>query len=266
MLKVFFLFCILVGLAYLLFYIVSDLFEDKTVTKNKIEPLKKQQDSKVKKALPMKREQIYYLQIDRVKYLLYPYNNLCDTMRSLYEMIVVGNLWINEPFHSKFYQILLLMDKNELMIPDPQSRILTLHLRDSKGEVHKSKSYQVFSTQKIIEYVLNWTMTIIRTYEKNDAQNIVIAICVIALEKSVHYLAQGSSKKVLDNILDDYEYVSDIKQIINLFNIGNGFYRFIQIAFQEAYISVRTEPYNDNQIQQRVQMVYNLPKKVLQEI
>jgi hypothetical protein len=237
---------VLIVLAYTLYYLISDISENRTEGEPEENP-------------------IYRLQTHTIRYWLYR-NGLSHIINGLYQDVVVSNLWINEPFHSKLYEILFLLDRNEFMIPDPTSKVFTLHMKNNKGEVETSKSYQVFSTQKILESVLSQTITSIIKYPKTDAQNIVISICIIVIEQSIHYRSQENSKKVLKHILHDYEHIAKVKHIIDLINIGNSSFKFIQTAFTEAFNYVETEPYNDSQTLPVLQIVHKLPQKILREI
>lgn len=153
-----------------------------------LEPLQEQknQDSKI---LEKKPEPVYQLQTHKVKYWLYnpAYGLITYGLIGLYNELVVKNLWINEPFHSKFYEILMVLDKNEFMIIDPHSRVITMNVRGRDNKVSTSKSFQVFATKDIIEATLQNAMSDIVRFNKHDAQHIVLAICVIALEQSLHY-------------------------------------------------------------------------------
>ena len=222
------------------------------------------QDSKIEKRKP---EPVYQLQTHHVKYWLY---NYCDlesySLRYLYHEIVVKNLWINEPFHSKFYEILMVLDKNEFMMIDPHSRVITMNVRGKDNKVSTSKSFQVFATRDIIEATLQNALSDIVRFNKHDAQHIVLAICVIALEQSLHYQSYEVSLDTVKTILKDYEFTEDIYHIITLLKVKNEQLKFVNKAFQMAFETTQTEAYNDSEVSKPLQLPTKLPQKVLQEV
>ena len=49
------------------------------------------------------------------------YDGLHD-FNFIYELVIHDNLWINEPFHSKFYEFCMIINDNDFMIIDPSSK------------------------------------------------------------------------------------------------------------------------------------------------
>ena len=74
---------------------------------------------------------VYKLNTHEVQYsLYYPiYDGLVDFI-SIYELVVHNNLWINEPFHTKFYEFCMIINDNDFMIIDPSSKVITMNIRD----------------------------------------------------------------------------------------------------------------------------------------
>lgn len=240
--------------------------KNKIIESQNLEPLQeeKNQDSKVKES---NQELVYQLQTHHVKYWLY---NYCDlesyNLRYLYHDIVVKNLWINEPFHTKFYEILIVLDKNEFMMIDPHSRVITMNVRGKDNKVSTSKSFQVFATRDIIEATLQNAMSDIVRFNKHDAQHIVLAICVIALEQSLHYQSHEASLDTVKTRLKDYEFTEDIYHITSLLEGQNEQLKFVNKAFQMAFTTTQTEAYNDSEVSKPLQLPTKLPQKVLQEV
>lgn len=213
------------------------------------------------------QEQKYKLNTHKVKYLLYDCKNLSYTLSRLYQDIVYKNFWINENFHSIFYRILMILNKNEFMIIDSNSRVLTLNMRNEKNEMCISKSYQVFDTIDIFNITIKECIDYILEFKKNDAQNIVIAICIIILENSVHYLSNEESQKLINSLLNNYEFINDINIILDLVKKDDDRLKFIKVAINKAYKLVYTKPYNDSEVQAKpLLLAQKLPKKFLQEI
>ena len=208
-------------------------------------------------------EKIYELQTHKVKYQIYDYSkNLTYEFRDLYVDIVLNNLWINEPFHSTFYKVLILFDKDELMIKDKNSKILTLNIRDQySNNMIVSKSYQVFSSKRIVKMTLLKAFNEIIKFRKDDAQNIILAICIITLQKSLHFNNGKISNDFVDKLL-----TTNIKDIISMIEKKHHQLLFIEDSFLFAFLNTRTEPYNDSEELSFVKIPTNLPKKILTQI
>lgn len=208
-------------------------------------------------------EKIYKLQTHKVKYLIYDYSrNLTYEFRDLYVNIILNNLWINEPFHSTFYKLLILFDKDELMIKDKNSKILTLNIRDQySNNMIVSNSYQVFSTKKIVKMTLLKALNEIINFKKDDAQNIILAICVITLEKSLHF----SNGKISNDFINEL-LTTNVKNIITMIKNKHHQLSFVEDSFLFVFLNTTTEPYNDSEELSFVKIPTNLPKKVLTQI
>lgn len=218
------------------------------------------------KKLKPEPKPVYQFQTHRMRYLLY---NPCwdlEYLAPLYKDVILENLWINEPFHSKFYEILILLDHNEFMIIDPNSKVISMNIRDKNNRVHASKSYQVFATKDIVKAIIRESMRDILKFQKHDAQHILLAICIMALERSVHYTSQEVVKNTFKELFKDYQYVNDIEYIIELIKQKEQKLLFVQSAFKGAFSTTKTEPYNDSEVSKPLQIQKELPTKYLQEI
>lgn len=208
-------------------------------------------------------EKIYELQTHKVKYQIYDYSrNLTYEFKDLYVDIVLNNLWINEPFHSTFYKVLILFDKDELMIKDKNSKILTLNVRDQySNNMIVSKSYQVFSSKRIVKMTFLKAINEIIKFKKDDAQNIILAICVITLEKSLHF----SNGKISNDFINEL-LTTNVKAIITMIQDKHHQLLFVEDSFLFAFLNSRTEPYNDSKELSFVRIPTNLPKRILTQI
>lgn len=221
----------------------------------KVEIYKKQEETREKQIFFEKYVENKH---EPVKYLFY------NTQQTLYWKFAHDWLWINEPFHSMFYELLMLFESNEFMIIDPKSKIITMHLREKHNSVQTSKSYQVYSTKNVIEFVIEECLSDLKNFYKEDAQNILISIYIIALQKSVHCFLPEIEKSTIDRLLKDYEYSEAIRDIVDLTKDTNSQFDFIAKAFSEAFRSLNTMPYNDSEIPKLLQLSQKLPKKLLQ--
>lgn len=249
-------------------YKVNIPYKEKTfsIESQNLDPLQEQknQDSKVEES---NQEPIYQLQTHKVKYWLYNYCALESySLRYLYHKLVVTNLWINEPFHSKFYEILIVLDKNEFMIIDPNSRVITMNVRGENNQLTTSRSFQVFATRDIIDATVRNAMSEIVRFNQYDAQHIVIAICALALEQSLHYQSHEVALDIIKNVLKDYEHTEDIHSISTLLKEADEQLQFVNKAFQMAFETTQTEAYNDSEVSKPLQLPIKLPQKILKEV
>ena len=212
-------------------------------------------------------ERVYKLNTHKVQdSLYYPiYDGLHDFI-SIYELVIHDNLWINEPFHTKFYEFCMIINDNDFMIIDPSSKVITMNIRDKCNKVQTSKSYQVFSTKDIIKYVIRYCITDIKSYNKIEAQNLVISIFVILLKQSVHYLSHELSENIIDKMLSNYEYAQEIRDIVLLIGKKDSHFYFIQESIYYAFTMVETLPYNDSEIPKLIKTREKQPIKLLQKI
>jgi len=210
---------------------------------------------------------IYKLQTDKVKYSFYNSDrDLKYSLDYLYKLIVQNNLWINEPFHSKLYELLILLNENEFMIFDRNSQPIKMNIRDHNNQISVSHAYEVFDTIDIIEFTIRDTINDILKYKKYDAQNIILAIFILLLKKSQHYLSKNIFVEIVENLLKDYKYSNEIKNIINLINKENSELSFIKNSVKKAYQRTDTHPYTDYEVSRQLLLDVKLPQKFLQAI
>lgn len=225
------------------------------------------QQKVVNQEIDKELERNYKLNTHKVQYSLFNpiYDGLHD-FNSIYELIIHDNLWINEPFHTKFYEFCMIINDNDFMIIDPSSKVITLNIRDKYNKVQTSKSYQVFSTKDIIKYVIRYSITDIKSYNKIEAQNLLISIFVLVLKQSVHYLSPEATQNIVDKVLEGYEFAQAIRDIVWLIEEKNSQFYFIQESIYNAFHMLETFPYNDSEVPKAVEIRHQQPLKLLQKI
>ena len=207
-------------------------------------------------------EKLYQLQTDNIRYKLYDIRHTIDySFQNIYKKIVLEHLWINEPFYTIFYKLLVFLNKSELMIIDKYSRVLILNTRDKNNNIITSKSYQVFSTKKIIITTIENTMDKIMIYNQNDAQLIFISIFIFIIQKSTNEISKNSTNEIINEILNDKN--EDIYLVIDLIKKKSDQFLFINNALSDAFICTKTEPYNDSIKSNLITLPINLPEKKL---
>ncbi len=211
-------------------------------------------------------EQIYELNTDEIKYKIFDYWDLgYIDMKNLYRTIVLEKLWINEKFHSTFFKILMIFDKNELMIINSNSKVLTLNIRGKNNEMTTSKSYEVFSSKEIVDSVLRLTLKDVAKFCKKDAQSLTLAICIYVIQKSTHYLLLEKSLEMIENILHEYENFQDVKSMLLMIAAKDKQLMCIEETFERVLKNAKTHPFNDaRKAVLRIPLI--LPQKVLENI
>jgi hypothetical protein len=245
-----------------LFWLYNKLFEEKYEKKK---PQGKEAppviiNKKVENTSKPRNEVI--IKPSKMRYLLFNKYELGFHSSFLYEKIVIKNLWIDEPFHTSFYNVLLFLKNNNFFIKDKNSKVLTLFLRDDKNKTLKSNSYQVFSAQEILIFVLENSLTDIYKFKDKNAKDIVLAICVLTFHKSQHFL----SLKNPNNLINEFIDIDKIQYILDLIEENDERLLFIKSSFKMAFLDSETYPYIDNLKQEKLQISYSTPQKYLQEI
>ena len=258
---------IIVGTIFLFYYLykIYKVYQEE-VAKEKEEA---QKPSLLQIAIQeaLEEDLLYELNTHKVRYSLYnPNFQGLHEFNSIYKLVVHDNLWINEPFHSKFYEFLMLINDNQFMIIDPYSKVITMNVRDKYNKVQTSKSYQVYSTKDIIKHMISYCMDDITRFNKKDAQNLLISIFIVALKQSVHYLSKDVPQNIIDKMLKDYKEALAIKNIVHMVETEKEKVYFIQEALYDAFSVVETLPYNDSEVPKALEIRKELPQKLLQSI
>lgn len=254
-----------------LFYCLYKMYQKKVLKEKNIlqkeNYLQNLQQKLINEDIDEESRRVYKLNTHKVQYSLFnPIYDGLDDFNSIYELIIHDNLWINEPFHTKFYEFCMIINDNDFMIIDPYSKIITMNIRDKYNKVQTSKSYQVYCTKEIIMHAIRYCITAIKSYEKIEAQNLLISIFVLALKQSVHYLSPEATQNIVDKVLEGYEFAQEIRDIVWLIEEKDSQFYFIQESINNAFSMVGTLPYNDSEVSKAVEIRQQQPLKLLQKI
>lgn len=209
----------------------------------------------------------FHAQYEKIKYWLYDsLKDLDSVYRTIYRDIVVKNLWIDEPFHTKFYEVLLLLSKNDFMIKDKDSNTIVMNIRDENEIVQISNSYSVFSTNEILSSTFEETRDKIKSFNDNDAKNILFAMLVIVCSKSQFFNDKEVPFTLIMKALEDYKQIDKVLYIVKLIEQGDKKVAFVKKAYDLAIRLAKTYPYNDSITPQQLQICHKLPKKILRNI
>ena len=249
----------------LLLFIVFDLFYGKKVHNVVQVP---PEEPAVLDTQPLEEDhpKLYPLQTHTIKYSIYsPYRLKNYGLKQLYAKAALENLWFNEPFYSSFFKIMLLLDQDELFMIDPYSKIIVSNLRDQNSNMVRIKSYQVLSIQKLVCSVLQQVYADIMKFAKNDAQNVLLAVCIYLIKKS-KYFESYSESDLLDLLIEHNENIHTVQNILVLFHAKNEKLSFVESAVTISIKELDREPYVDKGKVLRIAIPANLPKKELQHL
>ena len=189
----FFMYVILIFLYILLIYQIYKLYKnyikykydnDHLQSKNDLQMIEDEiiencQDDEIQSKQEIEYNYEYDFDILVKKSLYNPIKDSLYYFSNLYDLVICEHELIDEPFHSKFYEILIFLSDNEFMIVDPSSKVINLNIRDENNQMKTSKSYNVFSLKDIYEFVIKSLLNKMLKLKKEDTQNIIIAIFVV---------------------------------------------------------------------------------------
>ena len=214
-----------------------------------------------KKLQYLKDNKEYQLNTHKVKYNLYDHFHFSFATKKICNAFIEETLWIQEPFYTTFFNILQILDSDNLMVRDFNSDVMILNIRDKNGEDTISKSFEVVSTKEYLCSLLMNNEKFIKKFNKNDAQLIVFAISMIVLKKSMHF-QDGSLDDMSNQIFSDKNYFEKIQEIINLIESNNEQLSFINKALDSVFKALKRYPYNTTEKLNRV-VIPNFSQKTL---
>ncbi|MBU3014022.1 hypothetical protein KO488_04575 [Poseidonibacter lekithochrous] len=210
--------------------------------------------------IKQKENKIDNLQIDLSKLLLFNpksdfifsepatnSNNSDSIMVTLYNIVIVKNLWLEDPFHTNFYNILHILEKNYFRTINPNTQNFTMILRDDKNNTSISDTYQYHRTDDFLTILLNKIIYDILKFKKEDAQKIIIAICFFLITESIHFKLKENVTIFTESVLNDYVDKYNIQKIINLIKNKDEKFSFFDIALKETYFISEKFTSNNNE-------------------
>lgn len=209
---------------------------------------------------------LYQLNTDLIRYKLYVTNDMCKETQMIYSKIIFSNLWINEPFHSTFFKILLILNQDGYFIRDPFSKIITSNLRNDANQMVRTESYLVLSVLQIIGYCIGKCIGSIKQFRKNDAQNITFSLMLLILQKSENILATDLFK-IKKHIFKDYPDADSIEYILSLLEQHDERLEFLLAVYELAIKNVSRHPYVVGTSQPKLSIdTLFFPKKTFQTL
>ncbi|MEA1916061.1 MAG: hypothetical protein U9N42_00870 [Campylobacterota bacterium] len=215
-----------------------------------------------------KLEPIYELQTHNIKYLMYNPNSLKQKeIKDIHEKILKMH-WNNEPFYTEIFYILLILDKDNFFIQDPNSKVVTSRIRDQKNKMVKTKSYKVISTIETFERSFYMVMDkIINTdIDKNAGQNLILVTALLSISKSKQF-EDFTLKSVYQTVMLQDNNVSNVdKDFSHMFNQNIKLQSYVTKAINHAIEYAIRHPYVEKDEDLKIKFSSKLPKKQLLHI
>ena len=200
------------------------------------------------------KEIILYFNTDFVRFTLFDVHFLLNYQsRNFYKRVVVDKLFIDEPFHTTFVQLLQIYDRTESWVKSEKTKEIKLKIRKKNGNFQEGTSFKVHSVSEIffdflgniLEYFDN-----VR-YSKSDQKNVILATLVWKLDLVVEieylcekYLNDIEKRDCLaKNILRYHEKNHDIFQILRMLEVGHENLLFVFESYEKALKWQREYPY-----------------------
>lgn len=190
-----------------------------------------------KKSEPTLEEDIvlpqrFMLNTHAVKFSFYSSDRMQRETKELYKKIIIDNLWIDEPFHSNIFTLLLILDYGFYFYKDTESNSILANIRDEDDQLVTVETCSTLSTLEATQYCISICMDTYRLSHFKNARTLTFAIIIWIIENS-HNAVYDDSFMIMFSLFDDKEY-SEIDKIIGLLNENDSNYWFINSAFDAA--------------------------------
>lgn len=133
-------------------------------------------------------------------------------VEELYKVIVLKNLWLQEPFHSSYSKLLLLLENNKLWIKVPDSKELILTNRDEDEKLSYGISLQAVFLEDLIEDIFYDIWIEYDNMPILTKQNLLMGVLVKLVELSKQIETIKIDKEVDETLLISWLYESMDKQ------------------------------------------------------
>lgn len=206
---------------------------------------------------------MYQLNTNLIRYKLYTTKHLRKETQILYSKVILENLWINEPLHSTFFKLLLILDENQFFIRDPFSKVIKCNLRNEFNQMVTVESYTVLSTLEVVEYCISEGLHSILRRKKQNVQNVILAWILWIMSKS-----QNMDKADLDYLKKIvFEDHTQVDHLVSLIEAYDSRFDFIRLTYDLAINFSDRHPYVEaNKKSESLTTIKNLPIKTLQTL
>lgn len=200
------------------------------------------------------KEIVLYFNTDTVKFAFYHVHILLNYQsRKFYKKVVVDKLFIDEPFHTTFVQLLQIYDHTEAWIKSKKTKEIKLKIRTKNGSFQEGTSFKVYSVSEIIFDFLGNILEHFDNYRysKNDQKNVILAALVwkVDLVMELKYLCvkdvDDMEKRdcLAKKILKYHEKNHDVFQILCMLEAGHENLLFVFESYKKALQWQQEYPY-----------------------
>lgn len=200
------------------------------------------------------KEVVLYFNTDMVKFAFYHVHGLLNYQsRKFYKKVVVDKLFLDEPFHTTFIQLLQIYDHTESWIKSQKTKEIKLKIRTKNGSFQEGTSFKVYSISEIIFDFLGNILEHFdnNRYSKNDQKNVILAALAWKLDlvMELKYLCEKDlncieRRECLGNkILKHHEKNHDVFQILRMLEARHEKLLFVFEAYEKALKWQREYPY-----------------------
>jgi len=240
---------IVLVITYAIFFGVGNK-KDKE-TKEEIEEDKKDtQPTEIEKS----KEVVLHFQTDPIKifaYSSYTFRNF--KVENFYKNVVVDRLFIDEPFHTTFVQLLQIFAKTESWIKSKKTKEIKLKIRVKDGSFQEGTSFKIYSVSEIafdfLDNILKYFDN--NRYSKEDQKNVILAALIWKLDsvKELKYLCEENLNDIelreclAKKLLKHHEKNHDVFQILLMLEAKHENLLFVFKAYDKAIEWQREYPY-----------------------
>lgn len=165
------------NMKYLLFFIMSFFVKKEIKAKNTKYDLR--EEVKKESVKPIIK---YELNTSPIKLDLYPFSY---TFKHLYKNIIVDRYWINEPFHSKFVEILYAINSCQLWIKSPKTKEIIVNIRGINEQEFQARSLKALNLNEIIRNSIFEMSDIVQSVlSKKQTQTLLLTMMIYILSKA----------------------------------------------------------------------------------
>ena len=197
------------------------------------------------------KEIVLHFQTDPIKISVYTFHSF--RVDNFYKKIVINRLFIDEPFHTTFVQLLQIYDHTESWIKSQKTKEIKLKIRTKNGSFQEGTSFKVYSVSEIIFDFLGNILEHFDNYRysKNDQKNVILAALAWKLDlvMELKYLCEKDLNCIErrdclgKKILKHHEKNYDIFQILRMLEARHENLLFVFEAYEKALKWQQEYPY-----------------------
>ena len=173
--------------------------------------------------------------------------------KNIYQRTVLVKLYIDEPFHTTFVQLLQIYDKTESWIKSKNTKEIRLKIRNKNADFEEGIAFKVYAVSEIMfDFLTNILKYFDETkYPKEDQENIMLAALVwkLGYVKELKYLCEKNLNDIefreclAKKILKYYDENHDVFQILRMIECNHENLQFLFDVYNESLKYQKEYPY-----------------------